>query len=132
MTSTPEPVQRVALIAEDEPLLRRLTGQMLRALGYEVREAADGFEAERVLRETPAIEVVLLDLLMPGRTAGETLTALRAARPGLDVIVCSGFGADDVGAFLVGQPRVWTLQKPFTRAQLGEALARRAAPPVTP
>ncbi|MCA3016408.1 MAG: response regulator, partial [Myxococcaceae bacterium] len=85
MSSTSELAQPVALIAEDEPLLRRLTGQMLRALGYVVREAADGFEAERVLRETPRVEVVLLDLLMPGRTADETFTALRAARPGVDV-----------------------------------------------
>jgi CheY-like chemotaxis protein len=101
---------------------------LLEVLGYEVVDAEDGAQAEALLAQTPAVTVVLLDLMMPGRSAEDTVSALRRLRPEVPIVLCSGYAADDVAAGLLAQPNVAHLQKPFNRAQLVELLTRLIRP----
>jgi CheY-like chemotaxis protein len=66
------------LIAEDEVDIRQLARLMLELAGHEVIEAADGGAALSILASDPDIDVVLLDLRLPGHNGWEVLAQLRA------------------------------------------------------
>ena len=103
--------------------MRRATGRLLESLGYEVRTAEDGIEAEATLTQWPEADVVLLDLMMPGPTPEESFAALRRVKPGVPIVLCSGYAPEEVAARLLNEPKVTHLQKPFNRTQLSEAIA---------
>jgi PAS domain S-box-containing protein len=117
------------LVVDDEPLVRHLTERVLSAAGCEVLTAGSGREALAIYQEHGAkIAVVLLDLTMPDLGGHETLLALRGIRPGVRVVLMSGYGEREVldGLEEAELPTSF-LQKPYTGAQLIEIL-RRAAP----
>ena len=116
------PVVGRVLLVDDEPLMRRATGRLLETLGFEVRSAEDGTEAEEMLTAWREADVVLLDLMMPGPSPEETFAALRRVRPGVPIVLCSGYAPEDVAAKLLSEPKVTHLQKPFNKAQLAEAI----------
>lgn len=117
------------LVVDDEAMLRKTTSRLLEALGYSVLQAGDGNEAEAVLREVGTIDVILLDLIMPGRTAEQTFEALRQVKPGVSIILCSGYAPEDMAERLLQEPAVRHLQKPFTLQELGEMLTAVLAAP---
>jgi class 3 adenylate cyclase/CheY-like chemotaxis protein len=82
------------LVVDDTPFNRQLLARLLRGLGHEPVEAADGREALARLRDvdTPPIDVILLDILMPEMDGYEVLAALRddPALRHLPVIVITG------------------------------------------
>jgi len=85
----PRTAGRVVLV-EDEPLVRRATGRVLRSGGYEVLAFADGDEALALCRTSRDITCVVTDLVMP-RLDGETLAReLESLRPDLPLIMMSG------------------------------------------
>jgi CheY-like chemotaxis protein len=109
------------LVIEDEPAIADFVARGLGAEGYAVTCATDGIEGERdALREE--VDLVILDLVLPGRPGLEVLRRLRAAKPELPVIVsmkeggwssavrCGGFrGRGRVG----GGERRSSLYRPF-------------------
>jgi two-component system cell cycle sensor histidine kinase/response regulator CckA len=129
MTSAPKVT---VLLADDEALIRRATGRLLQAMGFEVRAVGDGFGAEAVLREVPSIDLVLLDFMMPGRSANDTVSALRVLKPEIPIVLCSGYALSDVASQLLHVPGVHQLQKPFSRAQLSELFGRLGFPATFP
>ena len=68
------------------------------------------------------IVAVLLDLTMPGMDGEETLRRLREIRPGLPVLVMSGFSDAQIAERLFDEPGIATLRKPFTMRALTEAI----------
>lgn len=105
------------VVAEDDPDLRHLVAEGLRRDGYDVEEAEDGFAlAERIERtDLEPVDLIISDVLMPGRTGLELLMDLRNPfRPGVcntPVILITAFGddqthhhADTLGAFLFDKP----------------------------
>lgn len=71
------------LIADDSATIRRLIRGILQFRGYEIVEAATGDEAlQAIEREAGALQLAVLDLMMPGKTGLEALTELRAAEAG--------------------------------------------------
>jgi DNA-binding response OmpR family regulator len=80
------------LVVEDERTLAGFVEQSLRAEGYAVTVAGDGERGEReALRGDYAL--VLLDVMLPGRSGLEVLDAIRARKPELPVIVLTARGA---------------------------------------
>ena len=68
------------LVCDDEPVLRMLVRATLDLGNYTVVEARDGDEAlERTRSEHP--DLIVLDMMMPGRSGGDVLAELRAIRP---------------------------------------------------
>ena len=83
------------LVVEDEAPLRLLSEAMLESLGYEVLVAENGREALKILSEqSAAISAVLLDMTMPVMGGKETLLRMREIRPGLRVIITTGYSEE--------------------------------------
>lgn len=102
----------LALLAEDEPLLRMDTADMLADAGFTVIEAADAEAALRSLEKMSTIELLVTDIDMPGSIDGIDLAKLVAERwPGISIVVCSGRIKPDEGA-LPANARF--ISKPFS------------------
>lgn len=116
-------MQRV-LVCDDEEVVRSLVRAALTRRGFEVLEARDGNEAvEAIGRERP--DLVLLDLMMPGRTGVEVLEAIRA-EPSLAAVpvlmlTARADEADQAAALAAGAHGF--LPKPFTLTELDAAVA---------
>jgi len=114
----------LVLVVDDEPMLRNSTRSILRLLGYEVLEAADGAEAVEVFRQHhDRIRCVLCDLTMPHLDGWATLKALRSIRPDVAVILTSGYDEAQVMASEQPERPQAFLQKPYASADLKAALA---------
>jgi two-component system cell cycle sensor histidine kinase/response regulator CckA len=102
------------LIVEDERPVRELIRDVLRLQGYTILEAQDGQEAlATATRHAGPIHLVVLDAILPGVTAAETLDRLQASRPGLRALYTSGYTGEVIrqhGLTVGGD----FLQKPFT------------------
>ena len=110
----------VILIIEDDEQTRTLLRMMMEREGYEVIEASEGKEALDRFRES-SVDVVITDILMPGRDGIETIRDLRRESPEIKIIAISGGGRDGALDFLpvakqLGADR--TFQKPTPRAAL--------------
>jgi CheY-like chemotaxis protein len=97
-------------------------------MGFTVLQAADGIEAVETLREH-AREIVcaLLDMTMPRMSGEETLRAIRQAAPSLPIVVMSGYSEQETMGRLGETGVAGFVQKPFTLADLQEAVAAAVA-----
>jgi DNA-binding NtrC family response regulator len=123
MTAENAPSAHV-LVVDDERHVRQMTERMLQRHGFATIGAQNGEEAVRACAAGDTeIDVVLLDLSMPGLSGPETLLALRKHRPGLRVILCSGYDVE-AGTFEAehGERPQGVLRKPFGMAQLVAAV----------
>lgn len=117
------------LVVEDEPAIRRGMADALRFARYEVEEAADGISGlDRAL--APGLDMLLLDLMLPGKDGFEVLEEVRKARPRLPVIIITARGSEDdrVRGLSLGADDY--VVKPFSARELMarvEAVLRRSA-----
>jgi signal transduction histidine kinase/CheY-like chemotaxis protein len=113
------------LLADDEAVVRQVTGDVLRSLGYAVVEAVDGLDALERFQKTPeAFSMAILDLVMPRMDGYATFHALRKLRPDLPVVFISGYSREEVPLPAEVQGHAGFLQKPFQMSQLAEVLDR--------
>jgi PAS domain S-box-containing protein len=114
------------LVAEDEPILRRLIARMLSDLGYRVILAADGEEAMREFTQrAEPIDLVILDGLMPKMTGAECYRRIKALRPSAKALLMSGYLADsqfEARDAAGGPTHPVILRKPFTIHDLATAV----------
>jgi PAS domain S-box-containing protein len=92
-TPTPAPVARQSvLVVDDEDMVRDVLARMVEDLGYQVTAVADG-PAALALADHADVELdaVILDLTMPAMGGRAVLAAMRERRPGLPIILCSGY-----------------------------------------
>ncbi len=78
------------LIVDDEPAFIEILAQRLAKRGYTVKTALDGRTAIRQLQDDDTIEVVILDVAMPGMSGIETLTAIKKNHALIEVIMLTG------------------------------------------
>jgi two-component system, cell cycle sensor histidine kinase and response regulator CckA len=111
------------LLAEDEAHLRQATAESLRALGYQVHEAANGQEAMTLWQTHGAdVSLLLTDMVMPeGLTGLELTEQLQTLKPGLKAIISSGYSAEIAQAGVPNREGIIYLPKPYTT----KALARQ-------
>jgi len=108
------------LVVEDEALLRQAVSKMLRKQGLAVIEAGDGSAALEVIRaETPKdhLDVLLLDITLPGASSRQVYDAAKRLRPGMAVIVTSAKSQELAAASLSAEITCF-LRKPFGLAEL--------------
>src|SRR6266511_2315932 len=119
---------RRVLVVEDDSAIRRGIADALTFAGYEVLQAANGNEGmAQGLRAT--IDLLMLDLILPGPSGFEILKAVRAARPTLPVIILTARGeeSDRVEGLRMGADDY--VVKPFSVKELlarVEAVLRRS------
>jgi len=111
-----QPAIRV-LIVDDEAAIRRALRPPLVELGFQIHEASRGEEALQLLHSTP-VDVVLLDINMPGIGGIETLRRIRAAAPRLPVLMVTVLDGEEekVEALELGADDYIT--KPFSIREL--------------
>jgi len=117
------------LVVEDEPLLREGLFDLLSGSGHSVEAVADG-EAALARGSDPAVQFVLLDLMLPGLGGIEVCRRLRELRPDVPILILTALGSEEekVAGLRSGADDYVT--KPFgTRELLAriESLARRAS-----
>jgi len=111
------------LLVDDEEMVRQISRKLLRHLGLDVLVAEDGETAVALYREHRAeIDLVLLDLTMPGMGGEAAHHELRKIDPEVRVVLASGYSESDVSSRFAGQGLTSCLQKPYTLAKLGDLL----------
>jgi len=89
-------LHNAVLVVDDDDGVRAIIGAVLERLGYVALIASDGAEAMRLFNQhLDTIQVVLLDLTMPGLSGEATLQQMRALKPTQRVIVISGYSPQD-------------------------------------
>ena len=85
------------LVVEDAPEVRKLTRQVLENHGYQVIEAVDGEDAVgQFLVHQDAVQLVIMDVVMPKMNGKEAFAEIAKIRPGTKVLFTSGYTPDDV------------------------------------
>ncbi|MEH0196506.1 ATP-binding protein [Caulobacter sp. CCNWLY153] len=108
----------VALLVDDEPLVRASSADQLTELGYMVIEAGEAEAALALLDDGLCPDVIVTDHLMPGMSGAEFCRRVRARWPGRAVLITSGYA--DVEDLAPDLPR---LVKPFRHEDLASAVA---------
>ena len=112
------------LVVDDEPVVRRMVSEMLRAMGYEVTAAGDGLHALDLFRERPDdFDLVILDMIMPRMNGLDTFAAMREISPSVRAIVCSGYSLGMRTEELLKDGVLAFLQKPFRAVRLSRVVA---------
>lgn len=111
------------LVIDDEAALRSVVARTLTRLGYTVDSAENGVRGvERFASDPFAVDLVLLDVVMPEMGGAETFRRLREIRPDLPVLVCSGYSADAERKELLDSGAAGFLEKPFDTIDLARAV----------
>lgn len=118
---------RRLLVVDDEPLVLRSLSRLGARQGLEVLPAADAAEALMLLRVGQPVDVALIDLVMPDMDGEALLEAMQALRPGLPVIMMSGYAREERAAGCIERGAAAFLRKPFGWPELEGALARCAS-----
>jgi len=107
------------LLAEDEPVVRRLVESILTRLGYTVLVASSGERALEVLAaHTGRVDILVTDVVMPGLSGRELAERVTGLRPEMRVLLVSGYHEDVLIREGVESQRISFLAKPFTPAAL--------------
>ena len=114
---------RVILVVDDEPQVREFGIRALRSAGFQTLTARDGQEALDLIQEQgDRISCVLLDMMMPRMDGRECLDEMRKMRPGVPVILMSGFAEEEIERRFEDLSVSAILPKPFPRADLLDAV----------
>ena len=109
------------LLVDDEEMILEVGGAMLESLGYDVITAHGGEEAIKALRQKDCeVDLVILDMIMPGFDGGKAFDCIRELKPGLPVILSSGYSMEGKAAEILKRGCDGFLQKPFKMADLGK------------
>jgi len=117
----PEPKggTETVLLAEDDPYVRDLIKAILEEAGYTVLEAADGDGAIKVFTENKdAIQLVLLDVIMPKKHGKEVHNVIKRTNPDSKVLFMSGYEVNLIFKKGVLEEGLNFIQKPVTRDEL--------------
>jgi CheY-like chemotaxis protein len=121
-----DPSPAIALLVEDEFLLRMQMAEQLRLAGWTVLEASTGERALSFLKEQQPIDILITDVRLAGKLNGlEVAEAFRCTYPDMPVIYASGNVIENCRLV----PRSVFVSKPFDEAELLETCDRLAGRP---
>ena len=106
------------LFVDDDFLISLSTAALLEDLGHEVVKASSGAAAMEVLESGKPVDLMITDYAMPGMTGVQLAEAARRLRPGLPILLATGY-ADLPARTKVDLPR---LSKPYLQRQLAERI----------
>ncbi len=124
LESADEGAGRTVLVVDNDGPVRTVVLHMLRRQGYRAIEAGDGVEAQEILDKLDEeVDVLLTDVQMPGMSGAELARRVRDGHSNLGVIFMSGYSGDGAGPLGAWDEDAVVLEKPFTPAQLLQAMA---------
>jgi two-component system cell cycle sensor histidine kinase/response regulator CckA len=102
------------LLVDDEQMVLKVTRELLESLGYRVYAAGSGQEAVAVyMDKRNEIDLVILDMIIPGMSGGETFDRLREINPEIRVLLSSGYSLDGEAQAIMDRGCNGFIQKPF-------------------
>lgn len=117
--------QLLILLVDDEDVVRRSAGRVVRQSGHRVIFARSGQEALRIYDEThPRPDLVLMDLNMPGMTGDQAFKGLKEMDPAVPVVFVSGYWDRDLERELRSMGALGFVQKPYEAATLRDAIVQ--------
>lgn len=115
--------QRLALIVEDQPLVRSYLSDILDSLGFTTVAATSAREGMVTAEQVNSMELAIVDIGLPDRNGFELAVDLRRRWPELKIAIASGYAEEAVGR-LRGDPNVTYLAKPFDADAVRNTLNR--------
>ena len=115
---------RIALIVEDEPILRDVLAYILKTLGFEVFETSSRAEGLAAADEAAKYDVAIVDMRLGDGEGTDVVGALRAKAPRLAVLVATGAPQDPEVVAAAKAPRTAVLAKPYALKELTSALGQ--------
>ncbi|HOI15656.1 MAG TPA: ATP-binding protein [Geobacteraceae bacterium] len=126
-SSTSIPVKMckgLILLAEDDDEVRKFNAGLLREFGYEVEEAIDGVDAvQRFLQRKDAVDLVMLDVVMPKMNGKDVYDRLKRIRPDVKVLFTSGYTPETISKKGILEENHHFLEKPHTPGELLKKVA---------
>ncbi len=117
--------EETILVVEDEKTIRHLALHLLGRLGYTVLSAASGEEALQTAQGYPGtIDLLITDIILPGKTGFDTARELRERLPGLKVLYISGYTDNRLDPEKLREERTGFLGKPFTLFQISDSIRK--------
>ena len=111
------------LLVDDEEMILDVGKEMLTRLGYEVLLAGSGKEALDTYEENQHnIALIILDMIMPNMSGGETYDGLREQNSDVKVLLSSGYSIDGQATEILNRGCNGFIQKPFTVTALSRKL----------
>jgi signal transduction histidine kinase/CheY-like chemotaxis protein len=119
------------LLVDDDSMVAEVGALMLEELGYRVHVALGGEAAlELFKKHRHDIHLVLLDMIMPGLSGGETFRLLKEIDPSVRVLLTSGFSIEGEAQELINEGCLGFLNKPYNLASLGAKIEKALSQPV--
>jgi CheY-like chemotaxis protein len=110
------------LLVEDEALVAMVAEEFLRDLGFEPLSARNAAEAMQIIEQGAELAVALVDVGLPDTRGDELALRMRELRPGVPILIASGYDQGDLRSRFAGDSGVGVLGKPYTEADLERAL----------
>lgn len=108
------------LVIDDEDIIREMLKDILEPEGHEIIEAEDGQKGLEKF-DPESIDLVITDIMMPGKDGFETIAELREQKSNVKIIAFTGYGLHNLPvAFDLGAARVY--EKPIKPNDLKEAV----------
>jgi len=115
----------IILLIDDEKMILDVGVELLEELGYKVKSAMSGQEAIDVLKEERGkIDLIIMDMIMPGMGGGETFDRLKEIDPDIKVLLSSGYSINGQATKILRRGCDGFIQKPFNMNQLAEKVQR--------
>ncbi len=119
-----QPRRRTILLVEDEPFVREATCRILESAGFEVMPAEDAREAMKLYLECErGIDLVMTDMVLPGRTGLQLAQDLQEHSPEVVVLLTSGYSNPEY-ATEAPESRTYFLAKPYSKRTLVEKIEK--------
>ncbi len=113
------------LVVDDEPAMQNASKGMLELMGMQVILAGNGLEALEIFRKkNPLIQLVLLDMTMPGMNGKDCFFELKKIRPDVKVIISSGFAPEKDIELMKEQGLSGFIRKPYQYRELNHQVAK--------
>jgi len=91
---------------------------------YEITEACNGAEALEILRKSNRIDLVILDVNMPGMSGIQVLEEIRRTTPDIGIIIQTGYGSKEVFLKVLREKADYYIEKPLNIETTREAIER--------
>ncbi|MGD9010329.1 MAG: PAS domain S-box protein [Desulfobacteraceae bacterium] len=111
------------LLVDDETMVVDVGKPMLETLGYQVFVSKNGQEAiDLVMQHGAAIDLVILDLIMPGLDGGQVFDRIRNLQPDMPVMLSSGYSLNGQASDIINRGCDGFIQKPFSLSKLSQKI----------
>jgi len=111
------------LLVDDESMIIDVGKQLMEKMGYKVLTARDGKEAMEIFEKNwEEIDMVVLDMIMPGMGGGECFDRMKGIKPDIKVLLSSGYSIDGQATEILNRGCDGFIQKPFNIKEMSQKL----------